>query len=162
MEPTAERECSSCHLTKPFSEFYKNAKGKYGVSQKCKECSKSNNNSYLLKKKYGITQDEYNALLAAQDGKCAMCGNTCKTGYRLAVDHDHNDGSIRGLLCMRCNKFVVGSHTLAEARKIVSYLEKPPADVVFGSTRYVPVGMEKPKKKRRKRATTRYRRKNLG
>jgi hypothetical protein len=43
------------------------------------------------------------ALLASQDGRCAICRSACGTGRRLAVDHDHATGRIRGLLCFRCN-----------------------------------------------------------
>jgi hypothetical protein len=51
----------------------------------------------------GVTPDEYNRLLAAQDGHCALCPNTPKT-RRLSVDHDHRTGAVRGLLCYRCNR----------------------------------------------------------
>jgi hypothetical protein len=53
---------------------------------------------------YGLRPDEYASLLAAQEGKCAICGSVgCSTGKRLAVDHDHTTGKIRGLLCLFCN-----------------------------------------------------------
>jgi hypothetical protein len=42
-------------------------------------------------------------VLAAQSACCAICGEACATGRRLAVDHDHATGRIRGLLCFRCN-----------------------------------------------------------
>lgn len=51
----------------------------------------------------GVTDDEYERLLAAQGGGCAICGSTPKT-RRLHVDHDHRTGRVRGLLCMRCNR----------------------------------------------------------
>jgi len=59
-------------------------------------------------KQYGITADEYVALCLAQDDRCAICGQP-ETGFRrgqvrtLSVDHDHDTGRIRGLLCFRCN-----------------------------------------------------------
>jgi len=59
-------------------------------------------NAYL-KRKYGITEADYDALLAAQGGVCALCGK--KPGrVRLAVDHDHVTGRVRGLLHARCNQ----------------------------------------------------------
>lgn len=55
-----------------------------------------------LKKRFGIGIDEYRAKEAAQGGMCAACGNP--PGARaLAVDHDHDTGVIRDLLCDRCN-----------------------------------------------------------
>lgn len=59
---------------------------------------------------YGITLAQYEELLASQDGKCAICeqpetSGDGKTGTikRLCVDHCHNTGKVRGLLCFRCN-----------------------------------------------------------
>ena len=54
-------------------------------------------------RKYGITPQEYDALLEKQEGKCAICKETCAVYGRLCVDHDHTTGKIRGLLCNHCN-----------------------------------------------------------
>lgn len=51
----------------------------------------------------GVTDEQYERLLAAQGGHCALCPNTPKT-RRLAVDHEHRTGRVRGLLCHRCNR----------------------------------------------------------
>ena len=60
-----------------------------------------------LKKRYGITLDDYGRILAEQDGRCAICGgHQSKQKHRLSVDHDHATGEIRGLLCTRCNVFL--------------------------------------------------------
>ncbi len=56
-----------------------------------------------LKRSYGLTVDEYDAMLAAQNGVCAVCERSPTPGISLHVDHDHDSGSIRGLLCFRCN-----------------------------------------------------------
>ena len=58
---------------------------------------------YELKSKYGITLEEYNARLLKQDNKCAICGGINRSGKRLAVDHCHVTGRVRGLLCSNCN-----------------------------------------------------------
>ena len=58
--------------------------------------------NYHLKKTYGITIQDYDKLLKAQGGKCAICrGGTSKNFF--AVDHNHKNGKVRGLLCARCN-----------------------------------------------------------
>ena len=60
--------------------------------------------------KFGITLEEYQALFEAQGGVCKLCGeeetarkNHSEEKRMLAVDHDHNTGVVRGLLCARCN-----------------------------------------------------------
>jgi hypothetical protein len=58
--------------------------------------------AYRLKK-YGLTSGDYEGMLSAQGGKCALCGLPDVTGRRLAVDHSHATGRVRGLLCHRCN-----------------------------------------------------------
>jgi len=56
-----------------------------------------------LKRKFGLTEAEYDELLADQGGGCAICGEPPADGVSLHVDHDHDTGAVRGLLCMRCN-----------------------------------------------------------
>lgn len=53
-------------------------------------------------KKYGLTEEHYQALLAAQSGMCAICKNPGQR--RLCIDHDHVTGQVRGLLCDHCNR----------------------------------------------------------
>jgi len=58
--------------------------------------------AYLLRKLYGMTVEEYDERLASQGGGCAICG--AKPGRRsLPVDHDHETGLVRGILCTDCN-----------------------------------------------------------
>jgi hypothetical protein len=58
---------------------------------------------YHLKKKYGITLADYDELLEVQGGVCAICGEARPEDRALHVDHDHETGEVRGLLCFRCN-----------------------------------------------------------
>lgn len=58
--------------------------------------------NYLLKK-YGITPSDYDALLAAQDGACAMCKSKPEN---FDLDHDHKTGVVRGILCGPCNRAI--------------------------------------------------------
>ncbi len=56
-----------------------------------------------LKRKYGITLEEYEGMLAAQGGGCCICGRRPREDISLHVDHDHSTNEIRGILCFRCN-----------------------------------------------------------
>jgi hypothetical protein len=107
---------------------------------------------YHLRINYGITLEEYELLFLYQDGHCALCP-AVPTIRALAVDHDHDTGEIRSLLCLRCNKFIVGNQTIQNVRMVLSYLENPPAKLFFGGHRYVPKGKEKPVRRRKKRRT---------
>lgn len=79
-----------------------------------------------LKRNYDMTLDEYNTILASQDSRCAICGMLSEENdRRLAIDHDHKTGRVRGLLCTRCNMglgyFTDSPKLLREA---AAYLEK--------------------------------------
>jgi hypothetical protein len=79
-----------------------------------------------LRRKFGITVDQYYALLAKQNHCCAICKAKCATGYRLAVDHDHVTGEVRGLLCQGCNTGVGKFKDSPELlRSAAEYLENP-------------------------------------
>lgn len=59
---------------------------------------------YQLKRKYGLSIEDYNDLLTKQGGVCAICKGLPSKSFRwFAVDHDHQTGLVRGLLCQRCN-----------------------------------------------------------
>lgn len=77
-----------------------------------------------LKKNFGITCEEYHAVLEKQNGCCAICFGIDED-VKLAVDHDHETGKIRGLLCRSCN---VGIGHLKDSKTVLAsalaYLEK--------------------------------------
>ena len=56
-----------------------------------------------LRKQYGIGNDDYEQLKSLQGDKCAICGEE-QNDKRLAVDHNHDTGKVRGLLCEKCNR----------------------------------------------------------
>jgi hypothetical protein len=56
-----------------------------------------------LRRVFGLSADEYSAMLAEQGGGCALCGRAPSPGRSLHVDHNHETGVVRGLLCFRCN-----------------------------------------------------------
>jgi hypothetical protein len=58
---------------------------------------------FNLKAKYGVTPEWYDTKLAEQNGTCAACLGVNENGKRLAVDHNHDTGAVRGLLCESCN-----------------------------------------------------------
>jgi hypothetical protein len=124
--------CSTCKIEKPWSEFdTSKSRRPFGLTSNCSDCERirkrassarwrANNpktatqdRARNLKQKFGISPEEYDQLSEAQDHKCAICDLPesdihHKTGkpQRLAVDHDHTSGKIRGLLCAKCNKAI--------------------------------------------------------
>jgi hypothetical protein len=75
---------------------------------------------------YGITPADYQALLNAQGGGCAICGLTNSGRDRLAVDHDHKTGTVRGLLCHGCNIGLGNFHdSPTNLQKAIAYLGGP-------------------------------------
>lgn len=93
---------------------------------------------------YNITEEQYQALYAAQGGKCAICQRAKGTGRRrLAVDHDHAccngpkscGKCVRGLLCKPCNRNVLGHlrDDIRALQRAIEYLAVPPARSLFGS-----------------------------
>ena len=67
-----------------------------------KEHSLKYSRQYSLKRKFKITLEEYQQMEQNQGGVCAICGGVCTR--KLAVDHDHATGKVRGLLCNNCNR----------------------------------------------------------
>lgn len=59
--------------------------------------------AYRLMMKYSLTPDALDAMIAAQDGRCACCGDVLEVGRGTHVDHDHVTGEVRGVLCHGCN-----------------------------------------------------------
>lgn len=108
-ESVAEtKPCGKCKETKPLSEFNRDKRRKDGRQSWCRACMSAYNKTYSrshwLQYMYGLTLEEYNDILEAQGGSCAICGKTPEEGGRpLLVDHDHKTGEIRGLLCDGCN-----------------------------------------------------------
>lgn len=105
------RQCKSCKRSKPVKEFHSSGDGK---TQRwvCKDCRNTKNQEYYqdktrsrnLLRQYGITLSEYDELLTQQGGVCAICGDSpAGSRRRFDVDHHHETGQIRGILCGRCN-----------------------------------------------------------
>ena len=74
--------------------------------QRAKEKARADrNHDRYVQRTYGLTEGEYARLLAAQDGRCAICTRVPRR-RRLAVDHNHTTGEVRALLCYFCNKYI--------------------------------------------------------
>jgi len=76
-------------------------------------------------KRHNISLSLYESLLEIHKGCCGICGNPCPTKRSLAVDHDHATGTVRGLLCQRCNHGIGLFHDNPDRlRKAADYLER--------------------------------------
>jgi hypothetical protein len=112
------RTCASCRQPKPLTAFspQPNARGAK-LHAYCKPCNTARvmrvqgtpagrlaRRDRELRRKFGVTLEQFNAMAEAQGGRCAVCRDL-PGGRRasLFVDHDHATGAVRGLLCNRCN-----------------------------------------------------------
>jgi len=86
------------------------------------------NRRCYLKRKFGITPEQYDLMFTMQNGYCAICNiHQSKLKYRLAVDHCHTTGKVRGLLCSACNKALgVFNDSITTLNVAIKYLEKTP------------------------------------
>lgn len=128
------KACKLCLQEKPLEDFGRRKTGKDGRKAICKECVKSSTSPEDIAKrkeaanrwrkengdkarargrrwhhrhpkaKLGLTTEEYEDLLDYQEGKCAICSRLPGEDRRLALDHDHRNGMLRGLLCSNCNR----------------------------------------------------------
>ena len=81
--------------------------------------------AYDRQRKFGITPDEYNEMLENQNYVCAICKQKCKSGRNLAVDHCHDTGKIRGLLCICCNRGLgVYKNNISTLENAINYLNR--------------------------------------
>jgi hypothetical protein len=95
----ANRAKAIAHVVK----WQQDNRERYNASQRAyKRKNADKERESHLRRKFGLTQAEYEERLAEQDGGCAVCGDRPRK-TSLHVDHDHDTGEIRGLLCMRCN-----------------------------------------------------------
>lgn len=101
-----------------------------------KERSVRQHGSYV-ETTYGITGEQYWALYEAQGGRCYICQRASGKTRRLAVDHDHDTGFVRGLLCKPCNRDVLGHlrDSINALWRAILYLRRPPAFAVIGKVR---------------------------
>lgn len=89
-----------------------------------------------IKKTYDLTEEQYWAIYTAQGSRCYICARprAKNAKKKLSVDHDHKTGFVRGLLCQRCNRDVLGyfRDDPDAFRRGLDYLNHPPAVDVIG------------------------------
>ena len=131
--------CDPCH--RQVGEMYRDKENK--------EVKKIRTKEWALLKRYGVTLNEYDAILSNQKGACWICEKV-PTGNKLAVDHKHvlNDKKqnpretrtrIRGLLCWSCNTSLQKFRDNPELlRKAAEYLETWPAQKVLNEVSILP------------------------
>lgn len=142
-----KKTCSRCKGTKPRKNFPRDASRADGIGYWCKACrketrkkmSKSDSRRYArkhrekigaggrkrkdLQSKYGITLDEYLSMVQECKNRCECCGK--KPNDALCVDHDHNTGEVRGLLCRQCNAGIgLLQDTREGVEKALDYLRR--------------------------------------
>ena len=91
----ASKTCTACLIEKPASEFSRNATLPTGLYWFCKACTAER----ARRRKYGLEPEQHAALVSSQNGRCAIC----RRKQKLLVDHCHQTGQVRGLLCGPCN-----------------------------------------------------------
>lgn len=141
------RECGKCHEVKPYAHFSPRGE-RSGVTlykSRCKSCCAEGarvwfhankdrhrivRHGHNLRANYSMTSEDYVALLALQGGVCAICsldepnahGRTGQK-FRLSVDHCHDTGRVRGLLCQKCNRAIgLLGDNIDLLRKAIAYL----------------------------------------
>lgn len=127
------RECTKCERNR--AERFFTPKGRICAS--CRKGSRSKaSHEQRVMSTYGLGPGEYDALFAAQGGRCAICRQTRR--QRLSVDHDHKSGLVRGLCCRRCNgRLLTAALDRPEIlRAAADYLEDPPARRHIGDRHY--------------------------
>lgn len=118
------RKCTLCKEEKPLHAYGRVRGAKLGRSTHCKECKRKKARERYHEKRHwinkrektkrgrvrqinrkGMTSEEYHFYHDLQNGKCLICGKPAvrKSNDHLDIDHDHNTGLARGLLCNRCN-----------------------------------------------------------
>jgi hypothetical protein len=121
--------CKTCGTDKPRDEYY-TVTGRDSLYGSCKKCVSLKNSlsqkkpdyqDGLLQRKYGITLRERQELVNAQGGKCAVC----EVDATLVIDHDHETGKVRGMLCARCNTMMGQAKEMVPIfKRAIQYIER--------------------------------------
>ncbi|MFE2563042.1 endonuclease VII domain-containing protein [Streptomyces mirabilis] len=130
------KRCPECGTGKSPDAFNRSARSPDGLHPYCRDCQASKRRAGYyadlemarLRKRasqFGITLEHLQELIKDQSNGCAICGKQCSTGKALALDHDHETGAFRGLLCANCNRGIGYLQDSPDiARSALAYLEK--------------------------------------
>ncbi|NEB13672.1 recombination endonuclease VII [Streptomyces coelicoflavus] len=97
--PRGHKRCPQCEKVKPHSDWERNRPSSDGWTSYCRECRAERNRTGYFKRKYGLAPAELDAMTAEQQGVCCIC----LTAPAEHVDHCHETGRVRGVLCFSCN-----------------------------------------------------------
>ena len=104
------RTCTKCKEYKLWSEFAPRKEVPSRHMSACRSCRRQQygpkQRDTHIQKEYGITTEDYNALLDKQNGVCGICytDNPGRADHHFCIDHNHETGEVRGLLCVSCNR----------------------------------------------------------
>lgn len=121
------KKCTKCHLEQLESAFYADNRFLDGLRSQCKKCVAIASRETNLKRRHGLTPADITAMIAAQDGRCSICGTTDpgRGEKRLLVDHDHKTKKVRGLLCHNCNALLGDAKdNISTIQAAIEYLNK--------------------------------------
>lgn len=122
-DPNAdEKQCRACGVVKPRGEFYAEKRNTDGLMSHCRQCMKDGQKVGRRRRLYGLDPQAYAEMQRRAGGKCEACRTPID---RLVIDHCHDTGKVRGLLCDRCN-LVLGAveDNPAILRAAVRYLAR--------------------------------------
>lgn len=152
-EATNLKLCNGCREWRSKGDFTKDSGAKDSLNYRCRPCRKkyrredavrertsaynkryAKENPELMKKKdrrsslkrfWGMTVEQYEAMKEKQGGTCALCPKTESNPHkRLCIDHDHENGKIRGLLCDNHNRAMgLFKDSIEDMEKAISYLK---------------------------------------
>jgi hypothetical protein len=97
--PEGFRWCPSCEEPVAHADYTRNSGTPHGFGSQCKACKSENDSAAYFYRRYKITRQAIDGIRAGQDDRCAICGDPSPEH----LDHDHETGRIRRLLCQRCN-----------------------------------------------------------
>lgn len=119
--------CSVCSKPKTLDNFYKAQNNKTGYEGKCKACRDVSSRDKHLKRRYGVSEEDYYNMLEQQGGVCKICSKfelRSKSKY-MVVDHCHDTGTVRGVLCHKCNTALgLFNDDVETMKKAINYLEE--------------------------------------
>ena len=105
--PTCESEHGKALRTANPEKYRAKGRAEQSLRRKRKPVLVRHENwAWMLRREYGMSVADYEALLSVQGGRCAICNCPPRANCKLNVDHDHQTGKVRGLLCGHCNSGV--------------------------------------------------------